>query len=350
MSLFTFNSRRFRGLSGPLVGFCIFIGINLFVATLPPGAVRKQFENDIKRISEASVQADVFVFGDSRSAVLDQNLFLKNTLNLSAVSNTIAYSWLILKKAYDNTDVRPKVVFLMLGANNYNRNGIFAKRDYALSQVAGLRDIFSLFLMSGGVEYGIDGLFGRIVPIYGRRMEIRSPRAIVAKIEKMRGKILEPRTEAEELQTGDKPTRLLDDSQHLSGHEAQVQDEFPAVVRRAVFDENYYLTYKRSVYQQYEISRLHLQMLEEVIELARAHGASIFLIQLPIEKKMYDLQQRMVGNKFDRHLDRLAKKSKVFRLDFRKLTEFEFVDINHLSPKGSARLIQFIINPIILNI
>ena len=343
MSLFTFNSRRLKGFSGPLVGFCIFVGINLLVAALPPGSVREQFENDLKRISRVGAQADVFVFGDSRSAVLDERLFSKRTLNLSAVSNTIAYSWLLLKKTYGDTNVRPKVIFLMLGANNYNRNGIFAKRDYALSQVAGLKDIFSLFMVSGGVEYGTDGLFGRLVPIYGRRMEIRSPRAIMAQAARLWEEVRSFRTE-------DNPARPLDDSGHVVRQEERLPDQFPAVVRRAHFDKNYYLTYKRSIYSQYELSRLHLQMLEEVIELSRAHDASVFLIQLPIEKKLFDLQQRMVGNKFDRHLARFAKQNKISRLDLRELTEFEFIDINHLSPKGSARLIKYVINSIIQNI
>lgn len=350
MSLFTFNSRRLKGFSGPLVGFCIFVGINLLVAELPPGSVREQFEHDLMRVREAGAQADVFVFGDSRSAVLEERYFSKYTLNLSAVSNTIAYSWLLLKKTYGDTSVRPKVIFLMLGANNYNRNGIFAKRDYALSQVAGLKDIFRLFLVNGGVEYGIDGLFGRLVPIYGRRMEIRSPRAVVAQAARLWEKALGFGTEVSDFHTEDKPARPLDDSGHVPGHEERFPDEFSAVVRRPDFDKNYYLTYKRSIYLQYELSRMHLQMLEEVIELSRAHDASVFLIQLPIEKKLFDLQQRMVGNKFDRHLDRLAKQNKVSRLDLRGLTEFEFIDINHLSPKGSASMIKFVINPIIQNI
>ena len=71
---------------------------------------------------------------------------------------------------------------------------------------------------------------------------------------------------------------------------------------------------------------------------------------LPIEKKLFDLQQRMVGNKFDRHLARFAKQNKISRLDLRELTEFEFIDINHLSRKGSARLIKYVINSIIQNI
>jgi hypothetical protein len=300
MSLFTFNSKRFKIFSGPLVGLYIFIGINLLVAILPPGSVRGQFEHDIKRISQAGAQADVFIFGDSRSAVLDEEVFSKHTLNLSAVSNTIAYSWLLLKQAYRDTNVRPKVIILTLGANNYNRNGIFAKRDYALSQVAGLKDIFGLFSVSGGVEYGIDGLFGRLVPIYGRRMEIRSPRAIINQTARLWEKVLGSRAEVGDIHAEDKPARPLDDSGNVPGHEDRFQDKLSTVVRRVDFDENYYLTYKRSVYQQYEISRLHLQLLEEVIELSRAHDASVLLIQLPIEKKLFDLQQRMVGTKFDR--------------------------------------------------
>ena len=155
---------------------------------------------------------------------------------------------------------------------------------------------------------------------------------------------------AKDFRTEDNPARLLDDSGHVVRQEERLPDQFPAVVRRAHFDKNYYLTYKRSIYSRYELSRLHLQMLEEVIELSRAHDASVFLIQLPIEKKLFDLQQRMVGNKFDRELARIAKQKKVSRLDLRGLTEFEFIDINHLSPKGSARLIKYVINPIIQDI
>ena len=75
MSLFTFNSRRLRRLSAPLVGFCMFVGINLLVAALSSGTIRQQFEHDIKRISEAGAQVEVFVFGDSRSAMLDERFF-----------------------------------------------------------------------------------------------------------------------------------------------------------------------------------------------------------------------------------------------------------------------------------
>ena len=67
MSLFTFNSRRLKGFSGPLVGFSIFVGINLLVAALPPGSVREQFEHDLKKISRVGAQADVFVFKTSKT-------------------------------------------------------------------------------------------------------------------------------------------------------------------------------------------------------------------------------------------------------------------------------------------
>lgn len=343
MSLFI-SSSRYRNRPRPVrFGLVVFIVINVIVALLPPGSVQREFEHNLARVKESGDDSRVFVFGDSRSAMLDEEYFREKTLNLSAVSNTITYSKLLLDKIYEFTEARPAIVFIMLGANNYNRNSVFTRRDYAITQVASIMDLLKLMRFDGGIEYAIDGLIGKLFPVYGRRMEIRSPRGLFSKFREVLGENLTVDNNNEDVLEREKPIKKID-------HAEQFKMAFIPVVRRPTFDTNYYLTYKRSIYVDFAISRMHATLLENVIDLARSHGARVFLIQLPIERKLLDLQQVMVGEEFDIYLDELAKQNDVSRLDFRGSTKYEFIDINHLSPKGSYMLIKEVINPIISSI
>ena len=337
MSLFT-SSSRYRNRPWPFIlGLAGFILINLGVATLPHGTVRLEFETNLTRVEEDGSDAKVFVFGDSRSAIFEEKYFVAKTLNLSAVSNTITYSKLLLERIYKLTDARPKIIFLMLGAHNYSRNSIFTRRDYAITQVASVRDIVNFSMLEGGMQYAIDGLMGKIFPVYGRRMEIRSPRGMIAQILN-RGSRNEPNI---------MHTKKTGKQISSRKYEEQVKTVFTPIARRDEFDNNYYLTYKRSVYSNFQISRMHSTLLETVIELARTHGAHVFLVQLPIERKLLDLQKIMIGNKFDNYLNHLEKIENVSRLDLREFTKYEFGDINHLSDRGSYNLTKEVLNPII---
>ena len=340
MSLFTFSSKSAKTALAPLAFLCAFVSVNLVVAICPKGTVWQQFQADIQRVEQSGESTNVIIFGDSRSAVLDEKYFRESTLNLSAVSNTIAYSWLILNRIYNKTRVRPRTILLMLGPNNYNNNGIFTKRDYALSQVATLRETLELFEMDGGVEYGVDGLFGRLFPVYGRRMEFRSPRAVMGKIRQLWEQI--------GAQENESSTERADEARsHRTEWEESFEDNFPSITRRPEFDINYYLTYRRSVYVHYELSRLHIQMLWDVIDMAQAHGARVLLVQLPIEQQLLALQQKMVGDVFEEMLAQIEHTSEANVVDLRAETRFEFVDINHLSARGAYNLTKKILNPLI---
>jgi len=325
---------------GSALFIIVLVVINLIVGALPKGSVWRQFASDIERVERYGQAANTYIFGDSRSAVFEEQYFSQRTLNLSAVSNTIAYSWMLLREVYKRDIGKPKIVLIMLGPNNYNKHGIFTKRDYALSQVATVDQLFQLAKMPGGLDYSLDGLVGRLVPVYGRRMEIRSPRAVIGKVRELLKEVTARKTEKVD---------SIVSAQNSEGMQ-QVglsREHFPEISRSPIFDQNYLLTYKRSVYSQYVISRLHLKMLYEVIEMALEHEAMVILIQLPIEEGLLTLQKEMVGEQFDNELNQLQLLTGAQVIDLRHDKRFEFIDINHLSPLGAYCLTKEVLNPLI---
>ena len=120
--------------------------------------------------------------------------------------------------------------------------------------------------------------------------------------------------------------------------------------RTAIYDHNYWLIYERSVYYNYELSYLHTGMLESLIDTGINNGATVVTVQLPIEPKMRQLERKMIGDIFDNYVKDLRARKSIVHLDLRDELRFEFLDLNHLSLRGSRDLTKEIFNPLISDI
>ena len=115
-------------------------------------------------------------------------------------------------------------------------------------------------------------------------------------------------------------------------------DEAPPVERDPIVDRNYLMIYQRSVLASYSLSRLHLDLLEQLIDDAHSYGAQVVLAQLPVEPSMRAVQRELVGEVFDAYLEDLQERKSVVLLDSRDDVRFEFQDLNHLSVARCPRL------------
>lgn len=330
MSLFISNS-KYRHTGVPVfIGIILLTGLNLMVAFLPDGYYKRQFYASVQISQRIGDEAMVILFGDSRATVFNHEFFQEKILSFASPNNTVVFSKLLFDQILHETNARPRVMIITLGANNYNKHGIFPLRDFAIRRLASFSDIIGFRAYRDGYEYMIDALFAKIFPVYGRRMEIRSP----SSLRSLFG--LRKRSSAVSFVAGMKTVSL------------SALEEPPE--RTAVSDHNYWLIYKRSVYCNYELSYLHTGMLESLIDTGITHGATVVIVQLPIEPKMRQLEKEMVGNIFDNYIKDLIARKSIIHLDLRDDLRFEFQDLNHLSFRGSRDLTKVIFNPLISDI
>ena len=320
MNLFT-SSSKYKNTYIPLaVGVAILVIVNVAVWALPDGHYRKAFNRMLSIAREQGGRAEVVVFGDSRATMFNAAFFNAPTLSFACANNTIVYSKFLFDRMIAETGVKPKVVVLMLGANNYNANGIFTLRDFALRRLTTFGDITRIAQAPGGRPYALDAFFSKAFPVYGRRMEIRSPRQIVSMV----------RSGAVTVGAMEPPAK-----------------EYRAPERSEIEDLNYLMIYRRSVYVNYRISQFHAWVLESLIDQSEALGARVVLVQLPVEPVMRKLHDEVVGQVFDEYLADLAQRKGAVLLDLRNNLDYEFADLNHLTERGAMGLTREILNPVI---
>jgi len=324
MSLFTSSSNVNRTSIPFLLGVITFVLINVCVEWLPYGVYKKMFDSSLYKTKEVGESAEVLLFGDSRATRLNHAFFDRNTLSCACANNTIIYSDLLYDQIIETTDCRPKVLIITLGANNYGKNSIFTKRDFAIRRLASFSDLIKFRSYKDGFGYTVDGLFAKFAPIYGRRLEIRSPTLIKS--------LLTQRSES----------KALPGMELLNPGVLKLKNE-----RDHVGDVNYRLIYERSIYANYKLSWLHVGILELLIDKAIINNTFVVLVQLPIEQDILDLQNKLVRNEFDEVLDNLAQKGNVIRLDMRTAKKYEMTDNNHMSYKGSQQFVSDNLNPLI---
>ena len=85
----------------------------------------------------------ILSFGDSKATGANHTFFKKPTLSLAVPNNTIIFSKKIFDELKKNKSFKPQYVILNLGANNFNKNGIFTKRDYAIRRLLDFSELFS---------------------------------------------------------------------------------------------------------------------------------------------------------------------------------------------------------------
>lgn len=318
--------RFFVGGRPALAVAVVVLVVNVCVALLPAGGYERAFQASLE-LARSAPDAQVVLFGDSRSTMLRAQFFDDRTLSFASANNTVIYSKLLFDRMLAETEVRPRVLFLMVGANNYNKNGIFTLRDFAIRRLASFSDLAGFLRFPDGLDFALDGLFARCFPVYGRRMEIRS-------LQQLR----------EMLTRGWRPLGTSDVPGMVKVDEATLVE---APVRSGVADQNYLMIYERSVYVNYELSRVHTGMLEALIDRGLASGARVVVVQLPVEPAIRELEREMVDHVFDDYLKDLRARKNILHLDLRGESHFEFDDLNHLSLRGGREFVKVYLNPLL---
>lgn len=331
MSLYIFNSKIYKHFKLFLFFLFGFILINLFIYIVPDDYSKDIYKDavsykvDKPKLNHFVKNVKVVAFGDSRSTQAHYNYFSAPTLSFAAPNNTIIFSKFIFNELKTNPSFKPKAVVLYLGPNNFNKNGIFTQRDYAIRRLASFNELFKMSIVEDGLEYALDGFISKLIPLYARRIEIRHPFNL--------WKLITKKVNAK-----------------IPGMYAQGILKSYRVERNLNDDINYTLIYKRSVYNKYNSSKLHLNYLEKLIEEIIEIGAKPILIQLPIERSIQILKDNLVGNKFENYLKKIQKKYDFIYLNETKNLSYQFLDPNHLTSYGHQEFIKEKINPILNNI
>jgi hypothetical protein len=321
LSIFNFKSQK-----RIFLRFClIFIILNLLIYILPNGPVLSLFNSSIKIANDNDSKYEVILFGDSKANMFHNTFFRRKTLTFACPNNGIAYS----KYLYDNiSELRGKslkVAIIFLSPNMFNRNGIFVKRDFSTRRLASFSDAFSLAINNIDLSSSLDMIFSKIIPIYGRRMEIRNPRILKNMV--LNNYIMN-------IPYGLREMNYLPDSSNVEGS--------------FELDKKITLIYKRSVYNNYDISDQSIFYLESILSELKRDSITTILVQPPIKREFYILQKQMVGNQFDKILESLLNKnSDLIYLDLRNEDSFQFSDVIHLSDYGAKKITEQIFNPMI---
>jgi hypothetical protein len=329
VNLSIFNFKINRSLKLILYFIFSFFLLNLFIHLLPEDHYGDLFrdgisyKNDKPKANYHVKDVKVVAFGDSKATHASKYYFSEPTLSLAVPNNTIILSKFIFDKLKINPLFKPKFVILYLGPNNFNQNGIFTKRDYAIRKLATFPQLFEMAKMNDGFGYAFDGLISKLIPLYGRRIEIRNPTNLWKLINK----------------DSKKPFKMpgMQNTEYVSKQ---------LIKRDANKDKNYSLIYERSVYNNYTSSKLHFHYLEKLISDIVDLGAIPILIELPIEKQLQYLRNKLVGNKFNKQLIKIREKHNFIYIDAIKSNKYQFLDVNHLSAYGHKKFIKDKINPI----
>lgn len=329
MNSIILNFKKNKSLKFLLLFLFVFILINIFVYYLPKDYSRDLYEDAISykkdKPSKNYFVKDIkaVAFGDSKATQAAKNFFNVPTLSLAAPNNTIIFSKFIFDQLKSNPLFKPEFVILYIGPNNFNKNGLFTKRDYAIRQLSSFLELLRMFKMDDGFEYAIDGLISKLIPIYGRRIEIRHPLNFWKLMQKNEN-----------------------DISKIPGMYDIFNVKYNKVERDHTLDKNYTLIYERSVYNNFILSKFHTNYLENMIEDIIELGAKPILVQLPIDNAMQKLRERLVQNEFDKYLLKIKKKYNFFYIDQVKSGNYQFLDINHLTAYGHKKFIEENINPI----
>lgn len=330
MNLSIFSFKINKNLKLILLFLLVFFSLNLFTYIIPEdysGDLFKDaisYKNDKPNKNYFVKNIKVVVFGDSKATQAFNDFFNFPTLSLAAPNNTIIFSNFIFEQLKTNPLFKPKFVILYVGPNNFNKNGIFPKRDYAIRRLASFSQLFEMSKMNDGLTYAFDGFISKLIPIYARRMEIRHPMNLWKLITKNSNSI-------------SKIPGMYNAGKVFKNN----------INRDVNKDRNYALIYERSVYNKYETSKLHLAYLENMIKEIIQLGAQPIIVQLPIDKPIQVLRDKLIKDVFDQDLIKMKNKYKFIYINETKNSSFQFLDVNHLSVYGHKMFINEKINPII---
>jgi vacuolar-type H+-ATPase subunit E/Vma4 len=105
-------------------------------------------------------------------------------------------------------------------------------------------------------------------------------------------------------------------------------------------DRRYLDIYRRSVLANFEYSQAVETALSLTVDKIREMGAEPIILLLPVTEEMIALEEELVGDKFIRPLSTLSKDKNVRLIDMRRMHQYDFEDVNHLSPQGALQVIN----------
>lgn len=287
----------------------------------PWGGIVMSQRNYIEFAGELGSDTDYLIVGDSKTGPFATDCLIPwlrpyHGVVFTADSVTPAFHWYLLREIRARyPEFRPKTVFIFVGANNMNLNGLHARRDFTFFNQMSFADAWNLSWERGEKLLFLEVVLARVFPVYGYRVQITH------------------------LQMGNRSGRSCP-AVTSSSYAREGPYGFHFEARNPVNDRNYYDIYRRSAYANYESSVVEAGALEEMIRLVRNFGGVPILVLPPVASEMWALEQDLVGQRFDETINSILEKSGVELLDLRDRTQFEFRDVNHLSKKGAYDVAQ----------
>ena len=314
MSSSTSNSEHWRFLGWVLAAL---VASGLVVNAIPWGGVPGMQRGHERIGKELGPRTDFLIVGDSKAGPFSVNCLSpwlpgKRGLTFSADSVTPVFHYDTLREIHEaEPGFAPPVVFVFLGANNLNANGLHVERDYTFFNELGLADAWALSAPQGEVLSFAAALLSRLFPVYGKRVMITH----------------------------------LQFRELKNSCEGASDPEFdrarwapsPPARRKPVLDRNYLDIYRRSMYADYRSSPIVVAATGRVLEGVQQWGGVPVIVLPPVTPEMRALEHELIGEAFDDTVNQLAREHGVAVLDLRERADYDFADVNHLTP-AAARL------------
>lgn len=278
-----------------------------------PVASRRSHERAARAVG---AEADFLLVGDSKVSSFSRDCLLTGTQpwrGLAFTSNAVSpvfYFDALRAIAAENPGFAPKVVFISIGSNNFNANGLHMQREYTLNNVLDLAALWDLTAAQGEWMSFITAILSRMVPVYGKRVLI---------------------THLEfDLGRGDEACKGLDPDRWDDPRYAH----WKSGGRKPIIDRQYMEITRRSILQDFVYSPIAERALVRIIEQVRGWGGVPVIVLLPVSEEMNALRTEMVGDAFDGPIRELAARLQVQILDLRS-ADYDLKDVNHLSQLGA---------------
>jgi len=291
------------------------VATNAAVLLVPWGGIKDSERGQRQIARELAGDTDFLIVGDSKAGPFSVGCLIPwlgdyRGLVFTADSVTPVFHYNNLAEIRSAVPAfQPRVVFIFVGANNFNTNGQHVEREYTFFNELALGEAWELSGAQGQPLSFVEAVLSRIFPLYGRRVMITH------------------------LQFG-RSSASCDDVAPES-YEVARRRPLESATRDPVADKNYYDIYRRSIYSSYESSPIVARATEKLIESVRNYGGLPVLVLPPVTPEIRALEHQLVGEAFDETLNGIVAREKTQVLDLREKFDYEFHDVNHLSQRGA---------------
>jgi hypothetical protein len=291
---------------------------NAAVQLVPWGGIKDSERGHHRVAYELAGDTDFLIVGDSKAGPFSVGCLVPwlstyRALVFSGDSVTPVFHYKNLIDIRNAVpEFKPRVVFIFVGANNFNTNGQHVQREYTFFNDLDLGRVWELSAVQGEPLFFVEAVLSRIFPLYGKRVMITH------------------------LQFG--KSAVACSSTAPESFEIARHRPVESGTRNPVYDKNYYDIYRRSVYASYQSSPIIARATEKLIESVRAFGGTPIVVLPPVTHEIRALEHQLIGDAFDQTLTAILDKEKAQLLDLRDENHYEFQDVNHLSPRGAHDL------------